>query len=65
MGNTHIEPHTKKRMCKYMKENNILTPTKAVEHFLANTDLLRVIEMLVDVLKAENERLKNLRGDES
>ena len=59
MGNTHIDPHTAKQLEAYMAQHpELSSKSRAVDRLLATADKAIVLELAVDALKNENERLK-------
>lgn len=53
MGNTHVEPATKKSLLAYMEENDIRTPSRGIDRLLADRRELLII-------RRENELLHRL-----
>lgn len=63
MGNSHLDSTAMAAIEAYMADNPELTSkSRAVISLISTADKARVLEIAVDALKDENERLRNLRG---
>ena len=61
MGNITLAAFTKERLEAYMERHQELSSkSRAVDQLISTADLVRVLELAVEALKDENERLKKI-----